>query len=94
MLAIYTSAIIRYFIATQAEVVDTSPRVGKYFVYIVWALPIIFVSLLTVMVFLKAYNIGFSSFEQFKIAVAMLEGVFGVYVGQVLGSLYDLHRAK
>jgi hypothetical protein len=36
---------------------------------------------------MKAYNIGFTSFEEFKIVLALLQSAFGVYAIQILSFL-------
>jgi len=43
---------------------------------------------------LKAFNIGFSNFEQFKTMLAISETVFGTYVGIVLSSVFTIDTDK
>jgi hypothetical protein len=57
-----------------------------------WLFPIVFTVYLVSLVVLKAFNVGFSSFEQFKSLLIASETVFGVYVGITLGSMFRLEK--
>jgi hypothetical protein len=43
---------------------------------------------LLLIVTLKGFNVGFSSFDQFKILLGVSETVFGVYVGYLMPTLF------
>jgi hypothetical protein len=43
---------------------------------------------------MKAFNKGFSNFEQFKTMLAIGETAFGTYVGLVLSSIFELDIKK
>ena len=89
--AAYTTAIIRHIIHNRH--VSTRKRKARQltgtFVAISFALPTLFVSLLALVVVLKGFNIGINSFEYFKVLLGVLETSFGIYVGQIIFSLFE-----
>jgi hypothetical protein len=92
MFSVYTSAIIKNIIAERTVLNDRSPPVSGQYVLLSWALPSVFVAAIFAVVMLKAFNLGFSSFEEFKGVLMAAEAVFGAYVGLVIGSMFDLKR--
>jgi hypothetical protein len=73
---------------TQSE---TAPKQNERFLFIFLSLfvPIVFVLVLVAIIVLRAYNAGISSFEQFKTMLALVEGVFAVYLGPIVQSLFS-----
>ena len=63
-------------------------RVSGLYVFHSFLLPGALVGLIFAAVFLKAFNQVFSSFEQFKLTLGLIEAAFAAYVGQFLSSLY------
>jgi len=64
------------------EPVSVSYRVTSFLVAFLFALVV------GGAVVLWAYKIAFAQFEQFKVLVGILEGAFGVYVGQFIYSMF------
>jgi hypothetical protein len=56
--------------------------------------PAVFVLVLVAIICLRAYNVGISSFEQFKTMLALVEGVFAVYLGPIIQSLFSAGRQE
>jgi hypothetical protein len=90
MFAVYTSAILKYFIARKHIMGTRGREVNKAYVAITFSIPSIFVLFLTILVILKAFNIGLSNFEKFKTMLVLCESIFGVYIGLVLSDLFEL----
>lgn len=66
--------------------------VNASYILISVLIPAVFVVLLETSIFLKAFNVAFSSFEQFKSLLAILEAIFGVYLGMVLSSMFTVEK--
>ena len=66
--------------------------VNASYILISVLIPAVFVVLLETSIFLKAFNVAFSSFEQLKSLLAMLEAIFGVYLGMVLSSMFTVEK--
>jgi hypothetical protein len=93
-LATYTTAIIRYIAESRNKVSARGKPVTGIFVLISFCLPAAFVILLIAAVMLKAFNVGLRSFEDFKIMLGTTETIFGVYVGQLIFSLFERPEAE
>lgn len=85
----YTSAIVAYVIKHKTDMEDTARLVNPLFAVLAFATPIAFTVVLVLCVVLKARNVGFSNYEQFKTTISILEGAFAVYVGQFVHSLFE-----
>jgi membrane protease YdiL (CAAX protease family) len=95
MFSVYTTAIIRSIIANRLQSGDSSAKVTASFLFIVWIFPAVFTAYLISLILLKSYNIGFSSFEQFKAFLIASETIFGTYIGVVLSSMFRIrHEAR
>ncbi|MDG4562470.1 MAG: hypothetical protein P9E88_14370 [Candidatus Competibacter sp.] len=90
MFGAYTSAIIKYILANRAMAEDKSTVVTKAFLFISFFLPFILIAGLCSIILLKAYNIAFSNFDQFKLTLGVLQTAFGVYMGLLLTTLFDI----
>ena len=88
MFSVYTTAIVKSIVSNRQVVVDSSPVVNGSFIFITWVFPIAFTVYLVSLVLLKAYNIGFSSFEQFKTLLIASETIFGAYIGIALSAMF------
>ncbi len=51
-------------------------------------MPALFVAVVAAAVIFWSYKIAFTNFDQFKVLVGLLEGAFGVYVGQFIYSMF------
>ena len=97
MFAVYTTAIIKSIIDNKNTEHDpTVPlrNVTNSFVFVSLFLPVLFTLFVLALVVLKAFNVGFDKFEQFKILIGLAETIFGIYVGQIIGSLFDKGKMK
>jgi len=94
MFSIYTSAIIKKVILNRNCKKDSSRPVNKEYVFIVYFIPFVFVLFIVSLILLKAFNLSFVNFEQFKIMLAVSETAFGTYVGLVLSSLFEIKESK
>ena len=94
MFSVYTTAIIKYIIAGKNRMPCKGDPVTGEYAFIAWFVPGLFVGVLIAAILLKAFNVGFSSFEEFKIMMGVLETVFGAYVGLVLASMYQIPPGK
>lgn len=94
MFGIYATAVIRYIVATKALTSNDNTAVTTSYAFISFLLPILFVILLAGAICMKAFNIAFANFEQFKIMLGVLETAFGAYMGIVLSSMFDVKRRK
>jgi hypothetical protein len=94
MFSVYTTAIIKSIIANRTNTKDETSIVSPQYVLISWVLPSIFTIYLVVIVFLKAFNVGFASFEQFKGLLVASETIFGTYVGLIVGSMFEIGKGK
>jgi hypothetical protein len=86
----YTLIIVRAIMAERTQS-DTVPKVKERFLFTFLSLfvPVVFVVVLVAIICLRAYNVGISSFEQFKTMLALVEGVFAVYLGPIIQSLFS-----
>lgn len=92
MFSIYTTAIIKYILANKNQTTDSSNLVNTAYNFVAYFIPAIFVFFIISIIALKAFSIGFSSFEHFKIMLAIGETAFGTYAGLVLTSLYNIDK--
>lgn len=84
----YTMIIVRAIMAERKSEPSQS-REGFLFAFLSLFVPIVFVVVLVSIICLRAYNVGISSFEQFKTMLALIEGIFAVYLGPVVQSLFS-----
>jgi hypothetical protein len=88
-LTTYATAIVRYIIDSRHDVSPVSKPLTGIFVLVTFAIPGAFVVLIAGAIILKAFNVGLDTFENFKIMLATTETIFGLYVGQLLFSLFE-----
>jgi hypothetical protein len=92
MFGVYCTAIIRYILANRSITHDKSAPTTKAFVFISILLPSIFIAALCSIILLKAHNIAFFNFDQFKLTLGLLQTAFGVYMGLLLAELFEIKR--
>jgi len=93
MFSAYLAAIINYIISNKKKKrAKKSEDISNEFIFIAFLLPSLFIIFLISIILLKAFNIGFSTFEQFKIMLTLGESAFGIYAGYILKSLFDIER--
>jgi hypothetical protein len=88
MFTAYTAVVVKYFIDNRAAERDRSARLSGPFVTLMFGVAALFVILVIAAILLFAANIGFSSFEQLKAVLAILEGAYGLYLGKVVEALF------
>lgn len=88
MFASYTTAIVRYIIKHRHSP-ESQRNVSVEFAFLAFSLPSIFVFCVFAMIVSKALNLAFQNFDQFKTLLAVLEGLFGVYIGYFITELFD-----
>jgi len=89
MFSIYTTLIIKNIVANKNKTISDSKVVTKTYGFIAFLMPSVFILFMLIIIALKAFNIGFASFEQFKTTLALGETVFGAYVGMVFSPLFE-----
>jgi hypothetical protein len=85
----YTSVIFAFVIKHKNRMDLGNERVNLAYAVTSSFVPIIFVVALFIAVICKAWNIGFSDFENFKVTIGVIQGAFGVYVGQFIYSMFE-----
>jgi hypothetical protein len=86
----FTTLIVKDAIAAAAPgavVTETRPLPWN-FAFVTLAFCGSFTVYLLVMVTLKGFNVGFSTFDQYKTLLGVSETVFGVYVGYLMPTLF------
>lgn len=90
LFAAYTTIILKFFISTKNKNIKASKKIiSPQFVFISFFLPSILMLFIATTVILKGIGLVFDSFEQFRTTLALSESVFGVYLGQVIFSLFE-----
>jgi hypothetical protein len=93
MFAIYTTAIVKNIIEHRNDNQTDSKNVSSSFAFLSFFLPVLFTVLVMTVVLLRAFNKAFDNFEQFKIMLGIVETVFAIYVGQIIGSLFGKEQS-
>jgi uncharacterized membrane protein len=95
MLSLFVGLAVTHVLAVKKRSASrrTGPELSPLFVFFALLLPLLFVLLIAAVILLKSYNVGIRSFEDFKIALATLETIFGAYTGRVLASLFEKEKA-
>lgn len=94
MFSVYTTAIVRFIIKNMEHTEPSQQNVSRMFVFLSFFLPSVFVMYLSSIILMKAYNYAFSNFDNFKVVIGLSETFFGVYVGQIIVSLYETGDEK
>jgi hypothetical protein len=84
----YTSAVVAFVIREKTNTSDSTPQIRMSFIVLSLFLPCVFFLVLIGMVIMQSFHVGFANFEQFTIALGTVDGIFGVYVGQFIHSLF------
>jgi hypothetical protein len=89
MLGAATGLAISYVIGAKKKPRKSaaSPELSGVYVFTALFLPVLFVLAIAGIVILTAT--GFTSFEEFKAALAAVETIFGAYTGRMLASLFE-----
>ena len=85
----YTTVIFSHIIEhAQDPKAQTNEDLSFVYRAASFLVPAVFIAVVGASVYMWANKIGFTEFEQFKILVGLLEGAFGVYVGQFIYSMF------
>jgi hypothetical protein len=84
----YTTLIIKYIIDSRRDVVPVQKPVTSVFAFVSFLTPALFVFAIYALIILKALNVGFDSFDQFKILLGLVEAAFAVYLGQIVYAMF------
>jgi hypothetical protein len=88
MFTAYTAVVVKYFTDNRIAAADRSATLSGAFVTLMFGVACLFVVLVVGSILLFAANVGFSSFEQLKAVLAILEGAYGLYLGKVVEALF------
>lgn len=90
--ATYTSYIIKDIVKHSGESKHKKKtyNYNKVYIFITLFVISLFNLFLISIISLKAFNIGFQDYDQFKILLALTETIFGVYVGQLIAKLFNI----
>lgn len=91
--AIYTAAVLR-FISRREERRASGRRVSAPLAFISLAYPSFFLIATLAILFAKAFNYAFTSLEQFRVMLSVVQGAFGLFGAQIIASLFDLPQGK
>jgi hypothetical protein len=86
----FTTAIVKEAIALAAAGADADEEkeMPWLFAFVILAFCIAFIVFLLVIVTLKGFNKGFTSFDQFKVLLGLGESAFGIYIGLLMPTLF------
>jgi hypothetical protein len=86
--ASHVALIIGYVIANRGNTLDASKVVSHEFGVLSFAFWIVLVLLIATFMLLKAFNVAFQNFEEFKVLVATAEIILGGFIGKFIEALY------
>lgn len=85
----YTTSVIAFIIKDRQRLKFESEPVTVVFAAFLFVIPVLFFLTIILLIWLKAYNIGFANFEDFKTVLLSIESIFGVFSGMLLYSLFQ-----
>lgn len=89
MFMAYTGIIVPYFARNRYLRSAPSGRsLNVPFVILTFTIPALFLAGLLGATYLKAYNLAFSTFEEYKATLLVVESVIGVYLGPLVRPLF------
>jgi hypothetical protein len=90
---IYTAAVLR-FITKRDGRRSSGKKVSRPVAVISFAYPAFFLIATLAILFAKAFNYAFTSLEQFRVMLSVVQGAFGLFGAQIIASLFDLPQGK
>jgi hypothetical protein len=84
----YTTLIVKYIIGTRHDPGTTTTAVSPAFRYLSIMITAVFVMSIVGLILLKAFNVAFSDFDQFKTLLGIVEAAFAVYMGLIVAELF------
>ena len=88
----YTSVILAFIVKNKDKIEESNHKITASYAVMSFFLPLLFVCCLTSIVVMKSHSVGFANFDDFKVLLALIEGAFGVYVGQFIYSMFEAVR--
>jgi hypothetical protein len=89
MFAGYSTAVTTFIINDRHNRNTRSPRVSSVYTKMSFAFPLAFTLILASAIFAQSFGLVFKEFEQFKLALVLIEGTFAVYVGRFVYSMFE-----
>jgi hypothetical protein len=89
LLAGYTTVILTFIRKNRNNMCDTSPKVNFAYWGLAFFYTLSFLIAICVVLIFKAHNLGFANFEQFKYTLALIETMFGIYVGHFIYTMFQ-----
>src|SRR5262249_50778683 len=90
--AAYVSTIVKDIIANRSATIESDEQVSVAYYRLALGLPLAFLVYNFAIIGAKGFNYGILDFEQFKAMLTLGEGAFGVYLGQIIHSLYGSRK--
>lgn len=84
----YSTAIIAFIVMDRHVTEDKSQKVTLTFVIMTLLIPTVLAIIVAVSIWIKAHNLAFADFEDFKRFLIALESIFAVYVGMLIYALF------
>lgn len=94
MFGIYCSAIIKYITTNRGAKRKKTIEITRVYALISVIFPSVFIFSLGVIIVLKACNLAFSNFDQFKMTLGLLQTAFGVYMGLILAEMFEIKKSS
>lgn len=85
----YTTSIITFIIKDAHVLKDKTKRVTGVYASLSFVIPLLLVLIFGVSIALKAFNLAFENFEDFKRFLTLIESLFAAYVGMFVYSLFE-----
>jgi predicted tellurium resistance membrane protein TerC len=89
MFVAYTSVIASYFARHRFRSASLGKIIEPAFVAMTMAAPALFIFVVLGATMMKAFNIAFASFDEYKTTILGIETVFGVYLGRFMPILFE-----
>lgn len=90
----FTTSIIAFIIKNSKVTQDTTEVVNVPYIVLTLLLPLLLVTALAAAIGLKAHNMAFANFEDFKRFLLLMESLFAAYVGMFVYSLFEKQAAQ
>lgn len=90
----YTTSVISFLIKDRYRLVFESKTVTKTYASFMYIFPAMFVTIILIAIWTKAYNKTFDDFEDFKKFLLIFEALFAGYVGLFVYSVFKKPISK
>jgi hypothetical protein len=89
MFAGYSTSVTTFVVKNRHKNEDKSPEITMLYAIMSFVFPAVFTFLLVASVVSQSFGKIFANFEQFKQALVLLEGVFAIYIGRFVYSMFE-----